>query len=275
MAFDSRPPIAERFARLPRHLLDWMLPAVCCACDRPLPPGQGIRAQQVPRGWCDGCALNLPGLDSPRCPVCAEASPMAQTCTRCRLVPPAFDLTIALADYAPPLDRLVQAIKFARLSALATPLGRMLAIRVARETSIARGGPQTLIVALPLGDGRIARRGFNQSVLLALPVARALGLSLTRGLLRRTRDTPPASSLEASQRGAALADVFESAPVPDAATVIVVDDVMTTGATLQAAATALRNAGAGSVINCVAARTPAPGHQEPGVSPPPLSPTSC
>ena len=252
-----------------------MLPAVCVSCCRPLPPGQGILEHQVPRGWCDGCVVHLSGLNAQRCPVCAEVSSGARICLRCRLTPPAFDLTFALADYSPPLDRLIHAIKFARLSALAAPLGRMLAIRVAREAAFTRIGPQALIIALPLGSGRLARRGFNQSVLLALPVARALGLSLTRGLLRRTRDTLPVSSLEASRRGEALSDAFESSPIPRGATVIVVDDVMTTGATLQAAAIALRRAGAGSVINCVAARTPAPDRPDIQARPQDFTPGQC
>jgi ComF family protein len=272
--------LARRFARAGALLLDWMLPTVCAGCERPLPAG--IVDGGVPRGWCGGCAAGLPGRDAPRCPVCGErcrpaavtasaAAPGATAtsdptvphrctarCARCRNTPPTFDRTIVLADYAPPLDHLVQAIKFGRQSALAAPLGRLLAQAASAQWSADPSLRPDAIAVVPLAPARLAGRGFNQAQLLAAPIARALGIRTDTRLLSRIRQGAPASSLGAAQRRGALDHAFAAHLVREGAAVLVVDDVMTTGATLDAAAVALKAAGAGLVINCVAARTPPP-----------------
>jgi ComF family protein len=249
----------ERLKRAGALLLDWMLPAVCICCEQVVPTPARRDAGRT-AGWCEACAQNMPGRTVTRCPVCGErAEPQARAawpCTRCDADPPAFDQSIVLADYAPPLDHLVQAIKFGRQSALARPLGRLLASAAVRHFADIPALRPDLVVAVPLAPSRLASRGFNQALLLAQPVARALDLRPSRGVLRRVRQGAPASSLGASERREMLENAFVATPLQGRPTVLVVDDVMTTGATLQAAAFALQAAGAGYVINCVAARTP-------------------
>ncbi len=250
-------------------LLDWLLPVVCAGCERPLPPGHGApglrnETRPAPRGWCEACAASLPGLEARRCAVCGEASSATDskhpvTCPRCRSRPPSFDRTIVLADYAPPLDHLVQAIKFDGQSALAAPLGRLMARAAVRACPAGTHHGADAIVPIPMAAARLSRRGYNQALLLARPIARALGLPIAPTWLRRVREGAPASSLDAGERHGMLARAFVAQRVTPGASVLVVDDVMTTGATLQAAAIALKAAGAAVVVNCVAARTPNPG----------------
>ncbi|MCZ7560012.1 MAG: phosphoribosyltransferase family protein [Burkholderiaceae bacterium] len=243
--------LAGRLRRACARLVDAWLPASCIVCG-------GASTD----GMCPECEAALPGHAAMRCARCGLAWARSPRCTECEADPPGFSATVALADYAPPLERLVHALKFGRDAALAPPLGRALARRLEaafpdHAPPAAPGDPAAPIVtAIPLSVARLAGRGFNQSLEIARALARARRLPLDHRLLARTRAGMPASTLHAGERRVALAGAF-TAPRPLAArTVIVVDDVMTTGATLRAAAAALRAAGAACVINCVVARTP-------------------
>jgi ComF family protein len=228
-------------------LADAWLPRTCALCDQPL--------RRDEQGICRPCHDDLPGAHAARCTFCgivADATAQAGRCAACARSQPAFDQTIVLADYAPPLDRLIVALKFRGELPLARSLGPALAERLRAR---ALRTPD-LVVAVPLAPRRLARRGFNQSQAIARAVARPLGLPLSATLLRRERETQAQSTLALDARHANLADAFRCAPLRGAGCVVVVDDVMTSGATLQATADALKAAGAGFVVNLVAARTP-------------------
>ncbi|MEK9775365.1 MAG: ComF family protein [Quisquiliibacterium sp.] len=157
-----------------------------------------------------------------------------------------------LADYAPPLDRLIVALKFGSDLPAAQALGRLLAER-ARQQGCALPG---LLVPVPLAPRRLARRGYNQSERLARTLAGTLGLDLASQGLLRTHETAPQSGLTLKARRHNLDDAFSANRQFFNCDVGLVDDVMTSGATLQVIAATLKQAGARRVVNLVVARTP-------------------
>jgi len=236
------------------RLLHAFLPACCLACGQPL-PARGARL-----GLCGGCRARLRRLPVARCAACAcpleTANPPAGwLCSPCRVHTPAFDRLLAPWTYDPPLDQVVQALKFARLDYL----GRHLAQALVEELGTALVAFDR-VVPVPLHWRRQLARGYNQAERIAQPMAGLLGIPCGSDL-RRRRATPPQTSLGRDSRRENLRGVFF---VPRPARVrgrrvLLVDDVATTGATLDAAARALRAAGAAAVTAVVAARTPIQG----------------
>nr|WP_183634961.1 phosphoribosyltransferase family protein [Niveibacterium umoris] len=189
------------------------------------------------------------------CPVCAIDSPGAAVCGRCLTRPPRFDATHAAFPYAFPVRELVHAFKFqARFGT-----GRFLASRL---VGLASGIQADCVVAAPLHPQRLASRGFNQSILLARPVAKALRVPLLRDAVSKARLVPPQAGLALEERRRNLRGVFVTRRRFDGERVLVVDDVMTSGTTLDELAGALKAAGAARVEAVVVARTPR--HASPG-----------
>lgn len=201
---------------------------LCRECDDDLPWN---------RRACLRCALPLPSSES--------------ACGHCLRHPPLVDQTHAALVYAFPVDRLLPRLKFHADLAC----GRLLS-QLMIEAFAALPRPDALI-PLPLHRSRLRARGYDQTLELARPLARAFALPLLDGALIRRRGTPPQSRLDAAARRRNLRGAFAVAPaVPLPAHVAVIDDVVTTGATLHAAALALRRAGAQRVDAWVCARTP-------------------
>jgi ComF family protein len=196
---------------------------------------------------CAACVAGLPRLTPERCPVCALPTPGSAVCGACLKQAPHFDATRAVFRYEFPLDRLIQSLKYAHRLAGADFLGRELA------QSPVPFQPD-LILPVPLSPARLAERGFNQAVELARPLARALGVSLETSRVHRRRDTAPQASLPWTERKQNIRHAFECELDLTGKTVLVVDDVMTTGATLDELARTLKAHGAARVENCVLAR---------------------
>lgn len=237
------------------RLLGLLLPAGCLACGRSC----GETAPRSPAlSLCPACRGRLPVLAPPLCDVCAlpldETELRSALCRRCLAAPPAFDRLLALWRYEPPITEVIHGLKFHRLDYLGRHLAFHLAAGLARELVAACG---EVVVPVPLGWRRQLLRGYNQAACIARPLASELGLPLCHALARR-RATSAQSRLSREARGKNLAGAFRvrrPGAVDDRA-VLLVDDVATTGATLHAAARALKEAGAASVTAVVAARTP-------------------
>lgn len=195
---------------------------------------------------CADCAAGLPALAAPRCPVCAAPTPHGDTCGGCLKSAPAYDATIALWRYGFPVDRLVQALKFEHRLALAGYFAGAM-----------RAGPlpdAELLIPVPLSSPRLRERGFNQAAEIARPLANALGLPVNTENCRRTAETVPQTSLPWKERRRNVKDAFECDSDLTGKSVAVIDDVMTTGATLDELARTLKRHGAAKVTNWVVAR---------------------
>ena len=198
---------------------------------------------------CAACDADLPRLEEPLCPRCALPSPQGAVCGRCLARPPHFDATVAALVYRFPADVLVQALKFRGELALAAVLARLLARRIGADR------PASCLVPVPIAAERLRERGFNQALEIARHVARATGTRLAPELCERARHTPPQIELPWAERGRNVRGAFRAPRALDGAAIAVLDDVMTTGATLDEIAATLKRAGASYVVNWVAART--------------------
>ena len=199
-----------------------------------------------PELLCAACAAELPAL-AVHCPQCALPSPAGAVCGSCINRPPHYDRTLALWRYEFPCDRLVQALKYRARLALAGFFARCLASRTMPEAD--------LIVPMPLHPKRLAERGFNQALEVARGLARHLGRPIEPRGVQRVKDTPPQTKLPYEERAKNVRGAFLCKLDLSGANVAVVDDVMTTGATLNELARALKRAGATRVENFVIART--------------------
>jgi ComF family protein len=227
--------------------IDPMLPTHCAIChdwgdDRVCAPCRSRFAAEVAR--CERCALRVPeGV---------------AVCGACLRSPPPYESALAALDYAHPWDRLIAPFKFNAALDLAPVLARCLADAWTRRRLPHPG----LLLPVPLSAQRLRERGYNQAWEIARRLARMLACPADARLLLRIKDTPHQTALPVDKRAANVRSAFAVEPKRVAElrgrSVTVVDDVMTTGATLAEVAGVLRQAGAAEVHVWVLARTPAP-----------------
>lgn len=216
--------------------LDVLFPPVCAGCGR------------VGALLCGACAARLLPVSGPICACCgrALAGEMARPaglCGECAAARPLLAQMRAPLRYAQPTSGLIHRLKYEGAFAL----GRALAAPLIAGWP-AWATPPDLIVPIPLHPRRRRQRGYNQSELLARPLAEAVGVAFSATALQRTRHTAPQVGLGPQARAVNVQGAFSAAP--DEArgrAIVLVDDVLTTGATMTAAAAALLAAGAASV----------------------------
>jgi ComF family protein len=232
-------PLAAALRAVAAALLELVYPPRCAACreavaSEPFCPSCAGAVDPVPAG-CARCGM--PGPD----PLCGA----------CRADPPAFDAIRAGGLFGGPLADAIHALKYGGRPALARPLGAWLA----RTAPVP---PGALLVSIPLARRRRIDRGYDQAALLADALARAAGARdrRLRGALVRTRETPPQVGRTRAERSRNVAGAFRAVRTRDlqGMDVVLVDDVVTTGATADAAARALKDAGVRSVTVVALAR---------------------
>lgn len=196
---------------------------------------------------CADCDADLPRLTAQRCALCAIPLPGSGTCGACLTRAPHFDGVIAAYTYAFPVDALIQSLKYAGRLAVAGPLGEALAAAAAGER------PDCL-VPMPMSAVRLRRRGFNQALEIARRVGKLTGIPVMPDLCSRVVDTPPQAGLPWRERARNVRGVFACREDLGAARIALIDDVMTTGATLNEAARCLKRHGASEIRGWIVAR---------------------
>ena len=199
--------------------------------------------------WCAACDAALPYFNAPHCPVCALPTSTGEVCGHCLTQPPLFTRTTAAFGYAFPLDKLIQAMKYGEQLSLAHTFARKLARRIDRSAL------PDYVIPMPLHPAKLRIRGFNQSLLIAATITRELNLKLLPDKCRRVRDTPPQSALPWKERNKNVRNAFHCDVDLTGKHIAMVDDVLTSGASLNALAEAILKRGASEISAWVVART--------------------
>jgi ComF family protein len=196
---------------------------------------------------CGDCNRELPRLPAGRCASCALPIPDGDICGNCLYRPPRFDDVTAVFAYGFPVDALIHAFKYGGNLAVATVFGDALGNAVSTHADA--------IIPMPLSPQRLRERGFNQALEIARAVSRITGIPVMRDACRKVVETPPQATLPWKERAKNMRGAFVCDADLRGKKIAVIDDVMTSGATLNELAKNLRLAGAVHISGWVVART--------------------
>jgi ComF family protein len=220
------------------HVLDLLLPPRCGGCRR------------VGSWLCDRCRARIRRLEEPLCPRCGVEQESARRECGCRARLKSLSRLRSAVAFEGPIESAVHRFKYEGWRRLASPLAELVAERLVVEGLAAR-----CVVAVPLHPQRLRLRGYNQAELLAHELRRRLVVFSPIGELVRTRSTPPQVGRDRLRRFENVKNAFEwHGPPLGGEAMLLIDDVATTGATLNACAGALREAGSGPVTGVSVAR---------------------
>lgn len=232
------------------ELLDIILPPICHICHSFIPKADVLHI-------CPTCRELLPLVSSPLCSICGipfNGTGDDHRCGACLTHPPHFDTARATFLYEGPIRDLIHSFKYNQRTHLRYPLA-LLSLEGVIEV-IADHKPQ-LIIPVPLHRSRLRHRGFNQAALLGRVLSRQLILPMVPDALIRNRATEPQITLAASERRVNVNGAFSVARPDDVVgkRILLLDDVMTTGSTMNECSKELKKAGADMVIAVTVART--------------------
>ena len=227
-------------------LLDLIFPPRCAGCGR-----VGVLL-------CEQCLARFEPIRPPVCRRCGHPNPHDGLCRSCEHTPSPLDGISAAAVFAPPLRDVIHVFKYGNGRGLAPALARPM-VTAWQATGLA----VDLIAPVPLHAARLAERGYNQSALLARALGPAVGVPVAETLLARQKATVPQVTLGAQERRENVSGAFVCRGDVAGKRILLIDDVCTTGATLEASAAALKACGVGSVWALTLARARwAPGHSD-------------
>lgn len=220
-------------------VFDAILPSRCNLCLTP-----------DPGGYCYRCQLLLPWLEY-RCHQCGRELPEGIVCGRCQRNPPAFDNAVVPFKYLDPISSHIQRLKYDRRLSVAPALGKILAMQVVKQSVHL---PDALI-PVPLHKARLKQRGFNQANLIAESVGRLLGIPVDSRIISREKATISQTDLDRHLREKNVHNAFAVSVKERYDAIAVIDDVITSGATIGAACSALRLNGYTQISAWAVART--------------------
>lgn len=222
-------------------IIDLFFPPRCGGCGE-----WGLR-------WCENCLSQIIEIKEPICLSCGEPQDngsSSKICERCRRTPPQYEAIRSWAVYKKPLQTAVHRIKYQNDLGLGEYMSKFLS-QVLSNTN----WNVDLVTPVPLGKERFKERGYNQAMLLAQPLAWSMGLQHNSRALRRIRETDTQVNLSIAERRANVSGAFQAKrEIVSGKSVLVIDDVTTTGSTLDACATALYSANAKLVYGLTLAR---------------------
>ncbi len=237
-----------------RQLANTVLPQNCVLCSLP----------SANNPVCPACAANFPKLAAQACPRCAlPFEPQTHgtddtllTCHDCQRHPPSFHTATAVWSYTFPIDTLIRDFKYGHHLYLGTFFGKHLAATLKTRWRASGFGVPDLILPMPLHPSRLKARGFNQAAEITRHTAKIINRPWSANCLLRVHDTPAQAGLGREARWANLRGAFACTTSLADQRILLIDDVLTTGASLSACAEALRYAGARHIDVAVLARTP-------------------
>lgn len=242
--------IVRFFYPLRWSALDWLFPPECVKCGEP------------GTSWCESCQKKIEIVQKAVCPICGTPSKTKTICPQCKQNPPTLDWIRSWAIYNEPLKTFIHALKYKNNRSLATTFAEAIA-------EVYKNNPYSIdfITVVPLSKKRTRQRGYNQVALIAKALQSQINLKFQPEAICRIRNTETQVGKNVQERAINVIGAFRANPMQvQDKTILILDDVYTTGATLNACANALKNAGASRIIGITAARAGLYQHQSESAS---------